>query len=78
MTVADLQSAVLSLSAEEKKTFILETLPPMAKEAMQDPSFLLQLFPIFLGILRESGIDLQQLMQFAAMYGHSSSGGNGG
>jgi hypothetical protein len=39
----------------------------MAKEAMQDPSFLMQLFPVFLGIVKDSGLDLQQLLQFAAM-----------
>ncbi len=75
MTVAELKTAVLALSPEEKKAFILETLPPVAKEAMQDPAFLLQLFPVFLGILRERGIDLQQLMQFAALYGQPESGG---
>jgi hypothetical protein len=68
MTAAELKSAVLALSPEEKKAFILETLPPMAKDAMQDPSFLMQLFPVFLNIVRESGLDLQQLLQLAAMF----------
>ena len=36
---------------------------------MADPSFLMQLFPVFLAIIRESGLDLQQLIQFAAMFG---------
>lgn len=74
MTVAELKSAVLALSPEEKKTFILEALPDLAKEGMQDPAFLMQLFPVFLGLLKESGIDMQQLLQFAAMMG----GGNRG
>ncbi len=69
MSVAALKSAVLALSPEEKKAFILETLPPMAKEAMQDPTFLMQLFPVFLGIVKESGLDLQQIVQLAAMFG---------
>ncbi|MBE0596326.1 MAG: hypothetical protein IH614_03550 [Desulfuromonadales bacterium] len=67
MTVAELKAAALALSPEEKKAFILETLPDLAREGMQDPSFLMQLFPVFLGLLKESGLDLQQLMQFAAM-----------
>lgn len=71
MTTAELKTAVLALSTEEKKAFILETLPQMSKDAMQDPSFLMQLFPVFLGIVKESGLDLQQLLQFAAMMGPS-------
>jgi hypothetical protein len=69
MTAEELKTAVLALDAEEKKAFILETLPPLAKDAMQDPSFLMQLFPVFLGIIKESGLDLQQLLQFATMFG---------
>ena len=69
MTVAELKSAVMALDTEQKKTFILETLPPLAKDAMADPSFLTQLLPVFLGIVKESGLDLQQLLQFAAMFG---------
>lgn len=74
MTVAELKSAVLALSAEEKKAFILETLPDLAREGMQDPSFLMQLFPVFMGMLKESGLDLQQLLQFAAMMGGQARG----
>lgn len=59
----------MALPLEEKKAFILETLQPLSKEAMQDPSFLMQLFPVFLSIVRESGLDLQQLIQFASMFG---------
>ena len=69
MTVAELNSAVMALTPEQKKAFILETLPPLAKDAMADPSFLMQLLPVFLGIVKESGLDLQQLLQFAAMFG---------
>jgi len=69
MTVQQLKSTVMALPLEEKKAFILETLQPLAKEAMQDPSFLMQLFPVFLSIVRESGLDLQQLVQLASMFG---------
>ena len=69
MTIEELKEAVLALSPEEKKAFVLETLPQMAKDAMDDPTFLMQLFPIFLGILKEKNIDLQQLMQLATMMG---------
>jgi uncharacterized protein YcgL (UPF0745 family) len=69
MTVEELKTAVLALDVEQRKTFILATLPEVAKEAMQDQAFLMQLFPVFLGLLRESGVDLQQLLQFAAMMG---------
>ena len=72
MTVAELKSAVMALAPEQKKAFILETLPPLAKDAMADPSFLMQLLPVFLGIVKESGLDLQQLLQFAAMFGGSA------
>jgi hypothetical protein len=78
MTVADLKSAVMALDTEQKKAFILETLQPLAKDAMADPSFLMQLFPVFLAIIRESGLDLQQLIQFAAMFGGGANAGTGG
>jgi len=70
MTVEELKSAVLALDAEQKKAFMLETLSPLAKDAVKDPGFLMQLFPVFLGILKESGMDLQQLLQFAMMMGN--------
>jgi hypothetical protein len=69
MTVEKLKESVMALPLEEKKAFILETLQPLAKDAMQDPTFLMQLFPVFLAIVKESGLDLQQLIQFAAMFG---------
>jgi hypothetical protein len=69
MTVHKLKESVMALPMEEKKAFILETLHPLAKEAMQDPSFLMQLFPVFLAIVKDSGLDLQQLIQFASMFG---------
>lgn len=68
MTAQQLKESVMALPLEEKKAFILETLQPLSKEAMQDPSFLMQLFPVFLAIVKESGLDLQQLVQFAAMF----------
>ena len=72
MTVEELKTAVLALDLEQKKAFMLETLSPLAKDAVKDPSFLMQLFPVFLGILKESGMDLQQLLQFAMMMGNGS------
>ncbi len=35
---------------------------------MQDQMFLMQLFPIFLKLLKESGIELAQLIQLASMF----------
>ena len=62
MTQQEITDAVMALSLEEKKAFIIETLPGLAKDAMQDQSFLMQLLPLFLGIVKESGIDLAQLL----------------
>jgi hypothetical protein len=62
MTQQELSDAVMALSLEEKKAFIINTLPGLAKDAMEDQSFLLQLLPVFMGIVQESGLDLAQLM----------------
>lgn len=62
MTQQEITEAVMALSLEEKQAFILETLPGLARDAMQDKSFLMQLLPVFLGIVQESGLDLAQLM----------------
>jgi hypothetical protein len=48
----------------------------MAEEALQDSGFMLRLLPVLLEIVKKSGIDLQQLMQFAAMQ-QQSGGGTG-
>ena len=64
MTQQEITDAVMALSIEEKQAFILETLPGLAKEAMEDKTFLMQLLPVFLGIVQESGLDLAQLMPF--------------
>ncbi|MCK5826644.1 MAG: hypothetical protein KAG93_06380 [Desulfuromusa sp.] len=69
MTVEEIKIALMTLSTEEKKTFILETLPDLAGEVIKEPGFMMQLFPVLLGILKESGMDLQQLLQFATMMG---------
>lgn len=69
MTVQELKTAVMALDTTEKQAFIREALPSLAKDAMQDPSFMMQMLPIFLGIVKESGLDLQQLVQFAALMG---------
>ena len=70
MTVDQIKENLLSLSKEEKQAFILDTLPLLAKEVIQEPGFMMQLFPVLLGIVKESGMDLQQLLQFASMMGN--------
>jgi len=72
MSLEELQSAIMALSTEEKQTFILNTLPDLASEAMQDPTFMMKLLPIFLGIVKQSGLDIQQLLQFAALHSAAS------
>lgn len=69
MSPEAIKSALLGLSKEEKQAFILDTLPELAKDVIKEPGFMIQLFPVLLGILKESGMDLQQLMQMAAMMG---------
>ncbi len=67
MTVEEIKAALLALSMEEKKAFVLGTLPELSKDLIKEPGFMLQLFPVLLGILKESGMDLQQLLQLASM-----------
>ncbi|MCF6267841.1 MAG: hypothetical protein L3J57_15045 [Desulfuromusa sp.] len=67
MTVEEIKTALLALPKEEKKTFILETLPDLANEVIKEPGFMMQLFPVLLGILKGSGMELQQLLQLATM-----------
>jgi hypothetical protein len=62
MTQQEITDAVMALSLEEKKAFIIETLPGLTKDAMEDKSFLFQLLPVLLGIVKESGLDLAQLL----------------
>ncbi len=69
MSTEEIKSALLGLSKEEKQAFILDTLPELAKDVIQEPGFMMQLFPVLLGILKESGMDLQQLLQFASVMG---------
>lgn len=71
MTQQELSDAVMAMSLEEKKAFILSTLPGLAKDAMADKTFLMQLLPLFLGIVKESGLDLAQLLPLlSAMPAH--------
>ncbi|WP_303720769.1 hypothetical protein [Malonomonas rubra] len=69
MSPEAIKTALLGLSKEEKQAFILDTLPELAKEVIKEPGFMMQLFPVLLGILKESGMDLQQLLQLATMMG---------
>ena len=62
MTQQEITDVVMALSLEDKKAFIIHTLPGLAKDAMADKSFLLQMLPVFLGIVKESGLDLAQLL----------------
>lgn len=69
MTPEEIKTALLRLSTEEKKAFIIDTLPGLAGDVIKEPGFMLQLFPVLLGILKASGMDLQQLVQLATMMG---------
>lgn len=68
MTPEELKTAALALDSDARKAFLLDALPELAKDAMQDQMFLMQLFPILLKLLKESGIELAQLMQLASMF----------
>lgn len=67
MTHQEIKEALLNLSTDEKKTLVLETLPILARDLVKEPGFMMQLFPVLLGILKESGMDIQQLIQLATM-----------
>lgn len=67
MTVSEIKTSLMELSTEDKKAFIIETLPDLAKEVIKEPGFMMQLFPVLLDILKESGMDMQQLLQLATM-----------
>jgi hypothetical protein len=75
MTPEELKEAVLALDSEAKKAFLLDALPELAKDAMQDQMFLMQLFPIFVNLLKESGIELTQLLQMASMFAPAAGAG---
>jgi len=69
MTYAEIKAAVLALDPADKNRLVLETFPELSRDAVKDPGFIMQLFPLFLGVLRESGMDLQQLVKLAGMFG---------
>ena len=69
MNYEEIKNEVLELSSEDKKRLIIETFPEISKDAIKDPGFVMQLFPMFLSVLRESGMDLQQLVKLAGMLG---------
>ena len=68
MSPEEIKTALLELSREEKKAFILDVLPDLTGEVIDDPGFMMELFPVLLGILKQSGMDLQQLAQMAALF----------
>lgn len=74
MTSEEIKTALMGLSIEDKKAFIVDTLPDLAKDVIKEPGFMMQLFPVLLGILKESGMDLQQLIQLATMMGGQEQG----
>jgi hypothetical protein len=67
MTATEIKEALMALSIEERKSFVLDALPELSKDLIQEPGFMLALFPVLLGILKESGMELQQLLQLATM-----------
>ncbi|HMB15385.1 MAG TPA: hypothetical protein VKN62_03640 [Pelovirga sp.] len=67
MNHQEIKTALLNLSTEEQKAFVLETLPDLAGDLVKEPGFMMQLFPVLLSILKESGMDMQQLIQLATM-----------
>jgi hypothetical protein len=67
MTATEIKEALMALSIEERKSFVLNALPELSKDLIQEPGFMLELFPVLLRILKESGMDLQQLLQLASM-----------
>lgn len=72
MTVDQLKFAVLELDPAARQEFILSLLPELGSDVIKDPAFLSRLLPALLGLLRESGLDLGQLLQFANQYAANS------
>jgi len=72
MNVEELKTEVLALGPEDRKAFIINTLPELSRDLVKDSAFMMQLFPVIMGIVRESGMDIQQLVQLAAMLGGSN------
>ena len=67
MTHQEIKAELLNLPKEEQKAFVLETLPVLAHDLIKEPDFMMQLFPVLLGIVKESGMDMEQLLQLANM-----------
>jgi len=68
VTVLELKTAVLALDAESQQEFILATLPELGSELVKDPGFLPKLLPVLLTLVKQSGLDLAQLLQLASMF----------
>ncbi len=75
MTSAELAVALQNLDSDSRKALLLEILPDLAREALQDQAFLLRLFPVFLELLQQSGLDPQHLLQMAGLISTSDSAG---
>ena len=68
MSIEEMKSQVLALSEDEQKEFVLSLLPAVAPIIATDQAFLMRLFPVMMTLVKESGLDLQQLVQMAAMF----------
>ena len=66
------REALQGLTPVERKQLLLELFPDVAREALQDPAFLMQLLPLFLKTLNDHGLDLQQLTRLAGLFSPST------
>lgn len=55
-SVEQIKEAVQQLPLEEKKRFLLDALPELGREAMDDQGFLLQLLPAMLKLLDRKSV----------------------
>lgn len=75
MTPENLSSALRNLDSDSRKALLLEIMPELVREAIQDQTFLLQLFPVFFELLQQSGLDPQQLLRMAGLFSMSNPAG---
>jgi len=68
MTSAELKTAVLALEPATQQEFILALLPELGPSLVKDPAFLPRLLPVLLTLVKQSGIDLAQLLQMASLF----------
>jgi len=68
MTVSELKAAVIDLDPASQQEFILALLPELGPTLVKNPGFLPKLLPVLLTLVRQSGVDLAQLLQLANLY----------